>query len=206
VNATENTESGASTQERPRCRAGYRQKNQCWREATERLFPDSLDPEVCAEHFRAIQLSNEASEMLGGLESVQEWIASHVDGPVETTLQPRAWEMRAAMEEQYWRLHLAARTAERMAFLGPEESERISPEASREFTELFERSHAVEAAIAILEDAPGDVFGAIDRWQIVGGLAAVRDALNEEVSRCKERIGLKTFRGSPAPANREEKE
>ncbi len=45
--------------ERPLCRAGSKTPNPCWREATEKQFPEDGGPTLCPEHARLVRTSEE---------------------------------------------------------------------------------------------------------------------------------------------------
>jgi hypothetical protein len=174
---------------RPRCQAGRATKGSwCWREATERITPESPVPNVCAEHYRAIQLSCEVDTYFDALDDLREWIAAKVDSEYENRLMNHAYRMRDDLEREYWRAAVKDRAASLIANLGP--GERITDEAAEEFAEVALRADALADARGTLEDAPEEVFGRRDRWQIVAGLAASVEAVNEEHDRCKQRIGL----------------
>lgn len=138
---------------------------------------------------KAVRLGMEVDELFMALEKLAAFIAAEVDSEVENRLMEPAYRMREGLERDFWSAHVAQKSAERIAELGP--GEHVSAEAAHEFTELLERSNALGTAIAVLEDAPEEVFGHQLRWPVIAGLVAVKETLSEEVSGCKERVGLK---------------
>jgi hypothetical protein len=178
-------------QERPRCDFGSKSKHPCWREATQRMFAEHPEPQVCEEHFRAIELGRKVDSYLDALYKLREWIASEVDGEYENRLTNHAYTMRDNLEREYWQVAIKDRAAEIIANAGPGEAEHISLEAAEEFAEVSLRDDALSNARGILEDAPETLFGTNNRWEIVAGLVAALKPVHEEHEKIKQRIGLK---------------
>jgi hypothetical protein len=84
------------------------------------VWDDAPDFDVCAEHYRAIQLGEDVDELLYHLDRLGAWIAIW-DEPseAETRLQYRAFEMRDRLVEELWRATVKDKAAECIAMRGP---------------------------------------------------------------------------------------
>jgi hypothetical protein len=190
---TEAMTTPSGTEERPRCRVGSQTDHRCWRNATEYVDLTWPEPDVCAEHYRAIELRSKVDELHYALDKMGRWIAEW-DDPTEDEdrLKSLAFRMREEALEELWRATVRAKAADLIAIQRPD-SKPLSFEQAQRHEELRLRTDALIDARVILEDlrlVPEQAFGSGSRWRLAAALKAAATEASAEHARCWRESGL----------------
>ena len=177
-------------EEAPRCRAGSKTDNPCWRPATEKRFESDPELTACSEHAKFYELVDEADELQRDLWRVQEWLSGL--GEEHARLENSLYWMRDQLRGEYAEVSTRARAAGLVARQGPpEEGEpRLTYEESEKLARLILRSDSFNSARTLVEDVSEADLGSFDRALMVAALVEAAVAAQEDVRRYKEGLGI----------------
>ena len=168
------------------CAIGSSTDEPCRRQATERRWPEDEEPTICREHALLFELDERAEEMNGDLETLHAWIAQLlVPGGRglgdRIDLERRLRDTLETLIRDYVALKIRQRGAEIIADQRPQDGKPyLLPEESEDLARFTMVSDAYTNAIRVLEDLPADVFGAYDKWLVIGAVALAKEGVKEE--------------------------
>jgi hypothetical protein len=175
------------------CNAGSSTENPCWRPATERMYPEDKEPNLCAEHALLCRLSEEKDDWWHALGKAEGWAREAESYAASGHLERLAVNMRAEVRLEYAAAAAKAYAARLVADQGPpEEGEpALTLEQSEVLARLNIRADAFANARTIIEDLSEDAELPDDKWVTIDALASAVDVADEEASLYKRALGLK---------------
>lgn len=185
-------------EERNLCRVGSRTERPCWREVTHKRWEDEAEPTVCAEHADLSKLIDDRDALLMDIDALEEWMKK-----VEThsgEMERLRFKMLDALRAECAWLAIEVLAAKLVADQAPPESgePQISGEQGLELARRLVRSDAFNNARAVLEDLSEDE-APVDRWAMVGVVAAAAETAHEEFNSYKREIGFRSRRETAQP-------